>query len=417
LTAEPPAPPPARTGSTLSPLAHNAFLLLWLSSLTSNTGNAIQVVGASWLMTSMTGSAAMVALVQTATSLPFMLFALVGGAAADLHDRRRIMLATQVVMAAISILLAVLVGLHLVSPWTLLGLTLALGVGAAFFNPAFAASTGDSVPRSELPGAVSLNILGFNASRAVGPAIGGAIVALGGSLAAFVAAAGAYLVAVVLVLRRPASAPDERTDKPSMGRAILDGLAYVRQTGPIRVVLLRAVAFTLTGVAAWALMPLIARDLTGGGPSQFGLLLGALGLGAVFGAAASHAIRRRFSQETITSAGGALYGAACLLITLQPGLYATAALLVIGGAGWVQALSGFSVAGQMLSPRWVVGRVTAAVSAVTYGGLAIGSWAWGHVAEVAGLKVAIAASGGAMVLLPLLGLLFPMPRHEGTAKT
>jgi len=410
---------PPRHPTTLSPFAHRVFLALWLASFASNLGNAIQAVGASWLMTSIAPSADMVALVQTATSLPVMLFALIAGAIADLFDRREVMLTAQIAMASASFLLAGLAFAGLVTPWALLFLTFLLGAGVALFGPAMQVTVGEVVPRAELAGAVSLNILGFNVARSLGPAVGGGIVALGGSSAAFVANASSYLVAIIILFlwRRPVpqAAPAQRPVAGSARRvlpAVVEGLRYVGAAPPIRIILLRAAFFTLSGSAAWALMPLVARNLVGGGPSAFGLLLSGLGVGAVIGAVAATGVRRRFSNEAIIRAAGIIFGAACLIVAARPGLTISFVALVMGGAGWVQALAGFSVAGQMWSPRWVVGRVAATINATIFGGLALGSWIWGHVAEAIGLAPAIAGSGLLMIVLPLVGLIIPLPRNE-----
>ena len=397
--------------TTLSPLKHRLFLAIWIGSLLANFGNAVQSVGAAWLLTELHQSADVVALVQSAASLPIMLLALPAGAFADMHDRRRIMLTAQLAMLVISLLLAVLAGAHHAAPWMILTLTLALGGGVAFFNPALQASIGGIVPRAELAGAVALYILAFNVARSLGPAIGGVIVAAGGSSAAFVVNAASYVaVILVLLLWRPAPGP-ARAREP-IRHVIASGLRFVAGSRPVRTILLRAVTFTLSGSAAWALMPLVSRDLLHGGSIEFGLLLGALGVGAVVGAASSTYVRHRHSSEAIMRGAGIVYGLGCIATAAQPGLWPTLALLVVAGAGWVQALSGFSVAGQLWSPRAVVGRVTAIVSSVTFGGIALGSWLWGHVASSIGIGPAIAASGLMMVLLPLIGLWRPMPRHE-----
>ena len=400
--------------STLSPFRHRIFLALSLASFSSHLGNAIQSVGASWLMTSIAPRADMVALVQTAVSLPIMLFALLGGAIADLYDRRRVMLAAQTMMASASILLALLSFAGLVTPWLLLAVTFSLGIGVAIFSPAMQVTVGEVVPRAELAGAVSLNILGFNVARSLGPAIGGGIVAVGGSSAAFVANAASYAGAILILSRwrRPPSPAGGRTAKRPIGPAIAEGLRYVAATAPIRVILLRAAIFTLGGSAAWALMPLVARQMVGGGPAAFGLLLSGLGVGAVIGAAASTWVRHRYSNETIIRGAGIVFGCACLVVAARPGLWMSFVALVVGGAGWVQALSGFSVAGQIWSPRWVVGRVAATINSVVFGGLALGSWAWGHAAQSIGVAGAIGTSGALMILLPAIGLFLPLPRNE-----
>jgi predicted MFS family arabinose efflux permease len=323
------------------------------------------------------------------------------------------MLAAQASLAGISALLALLSYQGMVTPWLLIALTFATGIGIAFYNPAAQSSIGRIVPREELAGAVSLNILGFNVARTVGPAVGGAIVALGGIFAGYLGSAVAFLAAAVLLLFwKPRFDREEPKSGAHVFAAMAAGFRCIRETAELTAVATRAFAFTLCGSAAWALMPLVARDLTGGGPEQFGMLLGALGLGAVIGAAFAHEVRRRFSTESLVRAAGVIFGSACLIIAARPGFAATFAVLVIGGAGWVQALSGFSVAGQMWAPRAVVGMVTATVSTMVFAGLALGSWAWGYLAEITSVATALVGSGLAMVVIGALGLVLPLPRYE-----
>lgn len=400
--------------ATFSPLAHRTFALLMLGVLLTNLGNAIQSVGAAWQLTAQGEPADVVALVQTAINLPIMLLALPAGAWADMHDRRRIILVAQVGMLSLSLLLAWL-ALTGTSPACLvIALTALLACGIACFSPAMGASIGSTVPRHELAAAVALNILIFNTARAVGPAIGGGIVSLGGSTTAFVANAACYVLAIAVYSRwRPEPAPPR--EPRALAAMIAEGLRHAFTTPQIRTILLRALTFTMTGAAAWALMPLVASEVLGRGSAVFGLLLGALGLGAVLGAASATWFRSRYSAETITRTAGLVYGLGCLGVAANPGLPAVLALLVVAGAGWVQALSGFSVAAQLWAPRAVVGRIVALASSVTFGGLAMGSWLWGHFAEDHGVTTALFASGAAMVVLPLIGLRFPMPQHAPPA--
>ncbi|HZV57207.1 MAG TPA: MFS transporter [Sphingobium sp.] len=403
------------TGSTtLSPLRYRIFLLILVGSLLSNFGNAIQSVGAAWAMTAARQPADIVALVQSATNLPIMLLALPAGAWADMFDKRLVMLAAQCAMFLLSVGLALFAFMGIQSPLVVIGLTALLACGVACFNPALAASIGGIVPRAELAAAVALNILAFNVARSLGPALGGGIVALGGAETAFVANALSYLAVIVILWRwRPQErAPAER--RP-LGAVIAEGFRYAMRSGEVRAILLRAVTFTATGSAAWALMPLVAADLLHAGSVTFGLLLGALGLGAVVGAASATWFRTRFSAEAIIRTAGIVYGIGCVGVSLAPPLPAMLALLVLSGAGWVQALSGFSVAGQLWSPRAIVGRITAMVSSLTFGGIALGSWLWGHFAEGHGVAAALLFSGLGMIVLPLIGLLAPMPRHEAPA--
>ena len=401
--------------ATFRPLLHRAFMLILLGSLLSNFGNAIQSVGAAWHLTVLGQPADMIGLVQTALNLPIMLLALPAGASADMFERRTIMLTAQVGMFLVSVLLVLLALSGAASPWAIIGLTAILAAGVAYFNPAMAAAIGSVVPRSELAAAVSLNILQFNVARSLGPAIGGAIVAFGGATSAFVVNALSYLMVIVVLWRwRPEPAPPK--ERRRLLPMIADGFRFAGRSPQIRVIMLRAFTFTATGAAAWALMPLVAEDLLAGGSAVYGLLLAALGLGAVIGAAGATYVRSRFSAEAITRAAGMIYGLGSIGVALGPGLVPSLLLLVMAGAGWVQALSGFSVAGQLWASREVVGRIVAMVSSLTFGGIALGSWLWGHFAESYGIADALLASGAGMIVLPLVGLLWRMPAHQAPAE-
>lgn len=398
--------------TTFSPLRHRAFLLILLGSLFSNFGNAIQSVGAAWQLTLAGQPADVIALVQSATNLPIMLLALPAGAWADMFDKRNVMLTAQLAMVSLSILLTLLAFAGFMAPALLIGLTALLACGVACFNPALAASIGGIVPRAELAAGIALNILVFNVARSLGPAIGGAIVAIGGAKAAFAVNALSYLLVIVILLRWRTQLPPPGVRRP-LPVVISEGFRFAMGSPQICTILLRAFTFTLCGSAAWALMPLVATQMLGKGSTTFGLLLGALGLGAVIGAGSSTWFRQRYASETIIRAAGLIYGTVCVCVALGPGLVPSLLLLVLGGAGWVQALSGCAVAGQLWSPPPLIGRVTAMVSSLTFGGLALGSWLWGHFAESAGVTAALMASGGLMIALPLIGLIWPMPRHEG----
>ena len=399
------------SSTTLSPLRYRVFLLILAGSLLSNFGNAIQSVGAAWHLTAANQPADIVALVQSAFNLPIMLLALPAGAWADMFDKRGVMLFAQCAMFGLSVVLAGLTFSGISSPVVIITLTALLACGVACFNPAMAASIGGLVPRAELAAAVALNILAFNVARSLGPALGGAIVAAGGAKAAFVTNALSYLAVILILWRwRPAAAP--RPERRPLLSVIAEGFRYAMGSPPIRTIMFRAVTFTSTGSAAWALMPLVAADLLGQGSVTFGLLLGGLGLGAVIGAASATWFRKRYSGEAIIRAAGIIYGIGCIGVSFAPPLPLMLLLLVVSGAGWVQALSGFSVAGQLWSPRHIVGRITAMVSSLTYGGIALGSWLWGHFAQDHGVATALLASGIGMILLPVIGLFLPMPRHE-----
>src|SRR5215213_50668 len=251
-------PQPTPALSAFSPFRSRIFLAMWIASLLSNFGTLIQGVGAAWLMTSLAPSADMVALVQVSTVLPIMLFSLPAGAAADVWDRRIVMLVAQGAMLAVSVALAGLAWLGLVTPWLLIALTFLLGTGAALHGPAWQSAVREQVPRPDLPAAVALNSVSFNLARAAGPALGGAIVAWAGAQVAFAVNAVSYLglIAVLLSWRRPtrkAELPPE-----TMTAAMLAGLRFARLSHSLQAVLVRSATFGFFAAALWALIPLVA---------------------------------------------------------------------------------------------------------------------------------------------------------------
>jgi MFS family permease len=398
--------------STLAPFQSRVFLGVWSATLVSNFGSLIQSVGASWLMTSLAGSPDMVALVQASTTLPIMLLALPSGAFADIWDRRMIMLIAQIGMLLLSITLALISWLGHITPWMLLTLTFLIGCGVALHGPAWQSSVGEQVPRDHIPAAVALNTMSYNLARTAGPAVGGVIVATAGAFAAFFANALTYfaLIVVLIMWKRPKTVvhlPPE-----SMGTAMFAGLRYVRLSPPIRTVLIRGFALGLFGSSIWALMPLIARDLLGGGALTYGILFGSFGVGAVVGALISTTARQRLTNEVLVRIAGVAFGVAVAVAGASPWMSLTLAVFVMGGAAWVLMLSTFNITVQMSAPRWVVGRALATYQMVTFGGLAIGSWIWGEVAAYRGLTFALVVSGIALCVAVLIGVSAPLPQHE-----
>ena len=395
--------------ATFSPLKNRTFALLVTGSLLANLGNTIQSVGAAWHLTQLGQPADVVALAQTAYNLPIMLLALPAGAWSDMVDKKLLLQISLLLMLAVSIVLVVMVEMGLAGPVAIIGLTALLACGVACIIPAAASAVNFAVPRGQLAAAVALNILGFNVARSFGPALGGMVTSIGGAGAAFAVNGAAYALVILLLWRWRLDAP--KPEKRKIGPVMAEGLRYAFASKPIRTIMLRAITFTSTGAAAWAIMPLFSSQVLGEGSFIYGLLLAALGVGAVIGAASATWFRSRFSAEVITRVSGMIYGTGCVLVALQPALWTIMLLLVMAGAGWVQALSGFAVSGQMWSPQKLVGRIAALVSSVTFGGIAIGSWLWGHFADAHGITTAFITSGIAMILLPLLGLIFRMPDH------
>lgn len=403
--------PESGLASPFAPFKHSTYRAIWIANLSSNFGSLIQAVGAAWLMTSITDSASMVALVQASTALPIMLFSLTSGAIADNFDRRRVMLAAQGFMLVVSAVLAASAYSGLLSPWLLLTFTFLIGCGTALNNPAWQASVGDMIPRSDLPAAVALNSVGFNLTRSVGPAIGGLIVAAAGAAAAFAVNALSYLPLLVVLARWKPEVKAASLPRETLPMAMRAGLRYVAMSPNIKTVLLRSFIFGLTAISILALLPLVARDLLGGGPLVYGMLLGAFGIGAVGGAVISGELHRHWSSEAIVR--GAFVGfAICALISAtSSNPWLTGASLLIGGASWVLALSRFNVTVQLSTPRWVVGRALALYQTATFGGMALGSWMWGLTAEHYGAEVALLSASLLMLAGAALGLVLALPEE------
>ena len=398
--------------SPLAPFRHKVFRAVWIASLASNFGGLIQSVGAAWLMTSIGGSAALVAMVQASTTLPVMLFSLAAGAIADNSDRRNLMLISQLFLFSVSIALTIFSYLGLMTPWLLLGFTFLVGCGTAFNGPAWQSLVGEMVPRSDLPSAIALNSMGFNIARSVGPAIGGMIVAAAGAFAAFAVNAVSYIGLLLVLFRWHPPMPRRTLPPESLGAAMAAGIRYVAMSPHIGSVLLRGAVFGLAAIAIQALMPLIARDLVQGGPLTYGLLLGAFGAGAVAGAAISARMRQVMSMEALVRMSFIGFAGGAAIAGLSSNTVLTMAGTAVAGACWALALSSFNATVQLSSPRWVVGRALALYQMATFGGMALGSWVWGALAESFGTGEALLISAAVLVAGAGLGLRFTLPESK-----
>lgn len=396
--------------STLAPLKHPDFRILWIATLVSNLGGLIQGVGAGWMMTTISDSPVMVALVQGATTLPIMLFSVASGALADNFDRRRIMLLAQTAMMTVSVVLATVAFLGWMTPWLLLAFTFLLGCGTALHNPPWQASVGDIVPRADLPSAVTLNSMGFNLMRSVGPAVGGLIVATAGVAAAFLANAVSYITLIAALWRWSPAYPPRHLPRESFLSAMSAGLRYVSMSPNLLTVMFRAGLFGVAAISSMALLPLVARELLGGGALTYGFLLGAFGVGAILGGFVNGALRERFDNEWIVRLACIGFGLSNVLLGFSGNVWLSLLLLLPAGACWVFALSLFNVTVQLSTPRWVVGRALSLYQTATFGGMAAGSWIWGATADAVGPDMALLASGGVLVASALVGLRYALPQ-------
>lgn len=411
--------------ATLAPFEYRTFTLFWFASLVSSFGGMIQTVGASWLMMTIAPSADRVALVQTAGALPFFFLSLIAGALADTRDRRTLMLASQVFTLLASAVLAAITLAGAITPSLLLLLTFLVGCGTAVLAPAWQASIGDIVPRHKIAPAVMANAVGFNLARSLGPAIGGVIVAAVGAAVAFIVNAVSYLgIIATLYWWRPQRVRSELPPEP-LGAAIAGGLRYVSLSPHLLAILLRSALQSIPLAAVMALMPVVARDLLGGGARTYGVLLGGFGIGAMLGALASAGLRRLFTSDTLLKALSALACVAMIAIAQSRWTALTLLAHVLAGSVWTLSFANFNIAVQLSSPRWVTGRMLATYQTIAFAGLAFGSWWWGELASSQGVRESLTFAGLAALIsiavarwLPVsvspMGSLDPRARPELT---
>lgn len=380
--------------SPWAPLGEPLFRSLWIASVISYTGTWMQNVGAGWLMTQLTMNPLMVGLVQAAGAVPVFLVILPAGALADMVDRRRFLLLTQGWMVLASATLGILTLTSYVGPWVLLLFTFLLGLGAVMNDPAWQAITPELVPAKQHASAVALNSAGFNVARAVGPAMGGLIVAAVGCGTTFLLNAFSFL-GVILFLYRWKRPVEARRRTQRVWSAIGDGFSYVRESGLAKSVLLRTGTFSVAAVAMLALLPIIARPY---GARGYGVLLGCFGLGALLGALALPRLREKLSVDGVVVTAILIFAG----MTFAAGRTETFALLcavmLVAGAAWIGILACLNVAAQTMCPAYVRARALSFYLLVLQGGMAVGATLWGALAKRIGVPDAL---GVASVVLAL----------------
>lgn len=403
----------AQSASPWSPLSHSVFRALWIASVTSSIGTWMQNVGGTWLMTTLSPSSTHVALMQTATSLPLLFLAVPSGALADIVDRRKYLLLTQGWMLLSAAALGGLTLAGLMTPWVLLALTFSVGVGAALNMPVWQAITPELVPRAKLTSAIALGGVGINIARAVGPALGGFVVAALGPGAVFLINAASF-VGVLAVLgrwrREPRSSPWPVERWWSAMRA---GARYVRHAPELRTVLVRAAAFVLPASALWALLPVIAKRELGLDSLGYGGLLGCLGLGALTGAVLLPRLRKRTPIDATVAIGTLLFAASSATVAVSRSLPVLGVSLWIGGAAWLFLLASLNTAAQLAAPAWVQARALGFYLMVFQGGMAIASAAWGTIADYTSTSVALEAAAASLVVLLATALFWHLGSSVG----
>jgi MFS family permease len=375
-------------GSAWAPLAFRVYRLLWFAALASNIGAWMQTVGAQWLLVGLPNAATLVALVQTADTLPDLLLALPAGALADIFDRRRFLIALQLFQVVVGVGLTALTLTGQMTPPLLLGFTFLLGAGSAVATPAYQALIPELVPRNHLSAAAALGSVSVNLARAIGPALAGLLIARVGVGAVFAlnTVTFLFLPLALLAWRRPVEAGAATPER--FVPALFAGGRYVRYSLVTRRILLRLSLFVLPATAIWALLPLVARDRLGMAAAGYGLLLGALGGGAVGGAFVMPWLRTRLSTNQMLATAAAAYAVAmALLVLVREPVVAFLALLP-AGAAWIAVIASSNAEIQLFLPAWVRARGLATFQMVLFGSQAVGALAWGLVAEYTGLVTA-----------------------------
>ena len=398
--------------SALAPLRRPGFRAAWTALAGSQLVIWMNTVGAVTVIAALSGSPTLIALVQTANSVPAVLLALVMGSMADIVDRRRFAIASQAWMLLSVAALAVLTLADLITPGLALALTFALGAGMATTFVIYQALTQDLVPRSELLAAVALNGVAINLARAIGPALAGLIIAALSAGALFAVEAGMLVVIVGLVALRVRPPGPARASGERFAPAVRAGLRFVRFSPPVRTVLLRGAAFSVSASALWALLPVVALGRLGLSESSFGLLMGCVGTGAILGATMLPRLRRRFAFDRMIALASMGLAAGLIALAYIPWAELVAFTLMLTGACWLVVLSSLNTSAQRVAPGWVRARTLAVFQLVMQGGLALGSLTWGLLTGAADVETALTLAAAGLVVGVALARRWPLAESE-----
>jgi MFS family permease len=397
-------PSPRRTKPPGSPFRHKTFAVIWTATVVSNVGWWMYTAASGWLMISLNSAPLVVSLVQVANSLPMFLFAIPAGALTDIVDKRKFLIAGEISIAVIATVFAALVWLHLVTPIRLLVFAFLVAAGDAFTSPAYQAIVPLLVPKSDLPKAVVANSAGVNVSRAVGPALGGALLGAFGIAAPFwINAVSNFGSIGALIWWREPERSGARLPPEHLLSAIRAGFRYARYNASLIATLIRAAGFLLFASAYWALLPLVVRNQIGGGPMLYGIVLGAIGASAVGGAFLLPWLNDRLGPDRVAAAGTLGTAAATALFGLAHDDLTALAASLLAGVSWMTMLSVLTISAQYALPEWVRGRGLAIYVTVMFGALSLGSAVWGQVATILGLGPALfIAAAGCAIGIPVL---------------
>ncbi|MBV36508.1 MAG: MFS transporter [Rickettsiales bacterium] len=395
--------------SALSPFKYKSFLVMWIATLVSNIGTWMHSVGAGWLMTELSSSALLVSLVQTATTLPVFIFALPAGTLADLFDKHKMLLIINSFMLSVALLLAILVLNEMVTPILLLALTFLLGIGTAFMAPTWQAVIPSLIPKKELPQAVALGSISINVSRAIGPALSGVLIATVALSSPFFVNAITFvfiIVALFWLLKRREKQPALASKR--FWPAIKVGVSHSLYNPALKATMLHILVFMIFANAFWALLPVIIRDNLGANASYYGLVMSLIGIGAVITALYLPKIKNYLTPNRLVLVGTLLVSLATLLFALVSNKIIALILSFTFGCGWMLVLSTINVSAQQALPEWVRARGLAVFMVVFFGGMSLGSVAWGWIAEISTLNTALISSAIGGIACSLLIIKFKL---------
>ncbi len=400
------------SGGSFAPLRQPVFAVLWTATVLGNTGSFMRDVASSWLMTDLSAAPAAVAMVQAAGTLPIFLLAIPAGVLSDILDRRKFLIAIQILLASVSISLMTLSYMGMLSVSALIGLTFLGGIGAALMGPTWQSIVPELVPREDVKGAVALNSLGINIARSIGPATGGLLLAAFGAAVTYGADVASYMLVIAALIwwPRAKNANDELSE--SFFGGFRAGLRYTRASKPLHVVLLRAAIFFAFASAVWALLPLVARQLLGGDAGFYGLLLGSVGAGAIGGALLMPRLRERFDSDGLLLGSAIVTSIVMAALSLAPPQWFAVVALLFVGAAWITALTTLNGAAQAVLPNWVRGRGLAVYLTVFNGAMTAGSLGWGTVGEAVGVPGTLLIGAAGLFIAGLIMHRVKLPLGE-----
>lgn len=400
------------TTGAFAPLRQKVFAVLWIATILGNVGTFIRDVASSWLVTDLSPEPAAVALIQAAATFPIFLLAIPAGVLSDILDRRKFLIAIQLILGSASICLLILSATGLQSISSLVALTFVGGIGAALMAPTWQAIVPELVDRSDVKGAIALNSLGINISRAIGPALGGILLASFGAAATYSVDVASYVFVIAALLWWPRGRGEDDALSERFFGAFRAGLRYAKASRELHVVLVRAFVFFAFSSAVWALLPLVARTILGGTAGFYGILLGAVGAGAIGGALVMPQLRARLDADGLMLFAAIVAAAVMAGLSLGPPQWLAVILLLLLGAGWITALTTLNGAAQSVLPNWVRGRSLAIYLTVFNGAMTAGSLSWGAVAEGIGIPATLLTASVGLLVAGVLFHRLKIPRGD-----